>query len=358
MKAFKSFLTSLNKTMLESDDSSERRTISFDVLQVAENATTLDPTTEIAEVQRILNEHNLLVREGKALPGVKPLRIRRSILYTGHLVPADVSKKLHGLVRLPPQYPSDEIKYLANNITSSLKSQRSVNDGNIAQSGTFGKTIKWRIKSIGQFEDMVWAASVEPISESMSGETEAGTSQLILAIRRGVRPNEVNRIKDWETLPYSKQIEFETMMGEKAVLQIEEEQAEDTNSEGSINRRHVKKPYKKDTRHAPGNSSPNRHGFRYVQSRQRNYSAERYRPHHDHRNITSRASHGSRGRGEFRGDRSMRGLPKGVGYRGRGGGPSQYRSLDDVRDKYSNAGYSGRQAAGRDKDAGLPYNAY
>jgi len=59
---FRDFLRSLNKGLLADDILNRRPPIKGEVIEVSEKDRVLDPTTEVAEIQRMINAHNIAFR--------------------------------------------------------------------------------------------------------------------------------------------------------------------------------------------------------------------------------------------------------------------------------------------------------
>ena len=355
VKAFRSYLISLNKSLLESETASKRRSISSEVIQVAENSTSLNPKTEIAEIQKMVNDHNTKIREGSASPGRKPLRIKRKVFFTGYLIASDVSRSLQKLIRPRANIPAEEIRILANSI---MITQGPVTKAILANVGGLGKTVKWRVKGIAELESRLWAVHVEPISDSVI--TDSNLPTVVLATRRGARPSEVTQIREWKPVANEDALEFEAVVGERALLQIDEERSYDSEREDSIPRRATRRPLYRDYDYNTQSEYSTHSGqsYRGAGNRHRNFSPDRRHSNYDDvRNGGGRGGSSYRGRGMAR-DRGGRGTIKTSRYRGRGGPPNSYRSLDDMRDRYNNT-YTNNSPHTKDsRDVELPYNAY
>lgn len=308
-----------------------RKPIVTEVVQVAENATQLNPVSEIAEIQRMINSHNLQVKAGSAPPGTPPYQIKKTVFYTGYMIPSAMTEKLVSLVKLPQGTPEGDIRYLANSILITPKPcPKSILD----KVGGIGAKVIWKVTGVSCFENKLWAARVEPVPRSAKYYSENPIPTVVLAIRKGGRPAEAARIQNWHPVPEEESYMFESVVGEKVVLRIEEEQADESEWESYF----PNKTYHKRTREEePGNgyardSRP--HYPRGTDDRRPNAyrGGNRDRGRGGHRNP-SYGSRGGRGGAGYRGDR-------GGGPRGRGrGGPSQYRSLDDVDRSYGQPNY-------------------
>lgn len=291
-----------------------RKAIVAEVVQVEENATQLEPVTEIAAIQRIINSHNLQVQAGTTPPGMPPYQIKKTVFYTGYMIARDRSEKLASLVKLPQGTPEGDVRYLANSILITPKpAPKSILD----KVGGIGNKVVWKVTGISCFENKIWAARVEPIPKTTKYYSENPSPTVVLALRKGGRPADAARIQNWHPVPEEEAHIFESVVGEKVVLRIEEEHANESRYESYFpNRGHNKRAHSED-----GNGRPQQRpkgpggGYR---------GGNRDRGHGGHRNFSSYGGRG--GRGGARGDRGGGGR-----VRGRGTGPSSsYRSLDDV----------------------------
>jgi hypothetical protein len=329
-KGFRDFFFQFNEELLRAQNQASRRPITTEVIQVPENATQLAPVAEIAEIQKLINAHNTQVKSGTAPPGTVPLQIKKTVFYTGYMIPSTVTEKLTSLVSLPQGAPKDDIRYLANSILITPKPcPRSI----LEKVGGIGAKVRWKVTAISCFENKLWAARVEPVPKSTKFYSENPVPTVVLAIRKNGRPADAARIVNWHPVSHDQAFEFESVVGEKQMLRIEEETADESEYES----RFPNKAHRKDRR-----------------SEEPNGRHDNYRPHHGRggrddrpggyrggnqnrgRGNNRNASYGSRGgaRGGHRGDRGGGGRG-----RGRGGGQSQYRSLDDVDHGYGNRGH-------------------
>lgn len=317
-KGFRDFFFQFNQDLLSGRLPTSRNSIETDVVQVPENATQLDTVTEIAEIQKMINAHNTRIVSGSAPPGTIPYQIKKTVFYTGYMIPTTITDKLISLVSLPPDTPRGDIKYLANSILITPRPcPASISD----KVGGMGAKLRWKITGIACFENKLWAARCEPVPRTAAYFTENPTPTIVLAIRKNGRPSDVSRIYNWQPVPMDKAFEFDTTVGEKKMLRIEEETANETEYESYFpNKNHRRNRRSPEPRDRPNNGRGGRDAGPYR-------GGNRDRGRGGHRNP----SFGSRGvRGGHRGDRSGGGRG-----RGRGGGQSQYRSLDDVDGGYN-----------------------
>ncbi|KAJ6274026.1 hypothetical protein PSV08DRAFT_360313 [Bipolaris maydis] len=316
-KGFRDFFFQFNEGLIRAQTQASRRPITTEVIQVPENATSLDPVAEIAEIQKMINTHNIQVKSGNVPPGTPPYQIKKTVFYTGYMIPPDMTEKLTSLVSLPPGAPKDDIRYLANSILITPKPcPKSILD----KVGGIGAKVRWRVTAVSCFENKLWAARVETVPKGAKFYSENPVPTVVLAIRKNGRPADAARISNWHPVPQEQAFEFDTVVGEKQMLRIEEETANESEYESYFpNKSHRKED--QNGRNDNSRSNPGRGG------RDRDERPGGYRGGNRDRGRGSNrhTSYGQRGgaRSGHRGDRG--------GGRGRGrGGQSQYRSLDDV----------------------------
>jgi hypothetical protein len=296
-----------------------RKPIVAEVIQVAENATQLDPVAEIAEIQKLMNAHNTQVKNNTAPHGTIPFQIKKTVFYTGYMIPANMTEKLTSLVKLPQSTPDNDVRFLANSILITPKPcPKSILD----KVGGIGAKLRWKVTGISCFENKLWAARVEPVPKTARFYSENPTPTVVLAIRKNGRPADAARIVNWHPVSDDQAFEFDSVVGEKQMLRIEEESTNESEYESYF----PNKSYRK--RSAEPHHGDNRS----------------YNPRGKDHNGPSgyRGGNQNRGRGAHRnnqyGNRGNRGGHRGgQGGRGRGrggGGQSQYRSLDDVGGNY------------------------
>ncbi|KAL2014383.1 hypothetical protein VTN00DRAFT_1908 [Thermoascus crustaceus] len=357
VKGFREFFEKFNKMLLTQQPSS-RKTIVAEVIQVAEGCTFLSPVTEAAEVQRMINAHNLAYRDPALNVTKSPygrLQIKRTIFYTGYIISnADSARLISQLLNplLPPGLAdSNELKYMANNI---LITPRPAPKSILDKVGGIGKKLSWQVTGIAVFENKLWAARVAPVPETEKYYTENPVPVIVLALRKGARPIDAGRIQNWQPVPPEKAFVFDTVVGEKVVLRVEEEDPEEGEWESQFmnknNKRRHQQEYRdedviypiKDTRDMGFN---HQNGYDQSSPQGRHYNHhQRYGGnnggHHYHDDSSRRGGgnyRGNRGRGSG-GGRGKGGNSRGGGRnrgRGRDGAPPGYRSLDDY------AGYDG-----------------
>ncbi|KAF1946747.1 hypothetical protein EJ02DRAFT_418483 [Clathrospora elynae] len=332
-KGFRDFFFHFNEDLMNSQTQASRKPITTDVIQVPENATQLEPVAEIAEIQKLINAHNIRVKSGNAPPGTPPYQIKKTVFYTGYMLPSTATDKLISLVSLPQGAARDDVRYLANSILITPKPcPKSILD----KVGGIGAKVKWRVTAISCFENKLWAARVEPVPKNTKFYSENPVPTVVLAIRKNGRPADAARITNWHPVPQDQAFEFDSVVGEKQMLRIEEETTNESEYESYFpNRTHRKRSEEPNARHGDDNYRP-QHG---RGGRGRDERPSGYRGgNRDRGRGNNKNSYGSRGggRGGYRGDRGGGGRGRG---RGGGGGSSQYRSLDDVDHGYGNRGH-------------------
>ncbi|KAH8727164.1 hypothetical protein GQ44DRAFT_738450 [Phaeosphaeriaceae sp. PMI808] len=319
-KGFRDFFFEFNRDLMAGKGQSSRKPIVAEVIQVAENSTQLDPVIEIAEIQKLINAHNKQIKAGTAPPGTIPYQIKKTVFYTGYMIPTNMTEKLSSLVNIPANAPRDDIRYLANSILITPKPcPKSILD----KVGGIGAKVKWKVTGVSCFENKLWAARVEPVPKTAKFYSENPIPTIVLAIRKNGRPADAARIVNWHPVPENQAFELDSVVGEKQMLRIEEEQAGESEYESyfpnKTNRRdrHSHEPHDRDNRSHHGN------GRGRDENRPQYRGGNQARGRGGNRNP----SYGRGGqRGGHRGDRGGAGRGRG---RGGGGGPPQYRSLDD-----------------------------
>ncbi|KAL2356121.1 hypothetical protein BJ546DRAFT_969959 [Cryomyces antarcticus] len=357
-KGFRDFFTDLNRKLLSSAAPTPRQAITAEVVQVAEDAKSLDPITEVAEVQRMINKHNVAVRASNGLAGVPPWQIKRTVFYTGYLISPEDTERLLTLVSLPPNTPDGEVRFLANNI---LITPRPAPKSILDKVGGIGNKVTWRVTGTAVLEGKLWAAKVQPVSDLVSYYSENPTPTIVLALRRNAKPIDANRIQNWQPVPEDKAFEFQTTVGEKVLLRVEAEQSNEDEWESAFpNRSNQRKHPREEDFPSLGPSNgiaaphtrPQVKAGQGVQPKSKAFDKTRkegrYRPAYDlsrpqqnnnrgNYNNSGRGGRGGARDGPHRGGRGGRGGQRGGGRgRGRGGGQG-YRSLDDN----GGAGYGG-----------------
>lgn len=312
-----------------------RGPLSADVVQVAEIQATLQPVTEVAEVQRMINAHNEALKKRRThTKNGGSLHIKKSVFSTAYNInPAD-TRKLQNLIQIPADVPAHELIYHGNNI---MISPRTCPPDILEKVGGVGAKMKWEVITTGCYENNVWAAGLRPVPQSAKFHTANPMPLVVLALRKGSKPVDAGKISKWCSLSPEQMFTFETVVGEKVILRVEREETnEDGNENLSANKSGKRKhPGDDDRRNKPANGPG---------------------PYGGQTRGMHTGSRGGRGRGAggkgFRGSRGG-----GRGGRGRGGPGFGYRSLDDVDPKGPSGGSYAKSANGRGAGGQAPGSA-
>ncbi|KAL4870749.1 hypothetical protein BDV12DRAFT_165154 [Aspergillus spectabilis] len=345
-KGFRDFFESLNRNFQAMNGPDSRRPITAEVIQVAEETAYLNPVIEAAEVQRMINSHNVAVRNPALNVAKSPygrLSINRTTYFTGYLIPSLDSDRLIRQI-LDPLLPhgladSNDLKYMANSI---LIAPRPASRSILDKVGGIGKKLSWIVTGTGVFENRVWAARLQPVPGTEKYHTENRVPFVVLAVRRGARPIDASKIHNWHPVPNDKALTIESVVGEKVVLRIEEDGQGDYNDSQFMNktskRRHQQE--RDDDILYPGQSNPDGPQGRHSHHNPRHGGNGRHAHDDGHR----RGAYRGRGRGGSRGrayPSQYRGGGRGRGrIRDTGGPPGGYRSLDDHHSGHEGGGGS------------------
>ncbi|KAI9797239.1 MAG: hypothetical protein M1835_001595 [Candelina submexicana] len=387
VRGFRDFFTAFNKALMSPTAPTPRKPITAEVVQVAEGSTSLSPITETAEVQRMINSHNesLTSNYGR-------LAIKRTIFYTGYIISPQDTTHLLSLINLPQGLPESEVKILANNI---LITPRPCPKSILDKVGGIGKKFTWQVTGTAVFENKIWAARVSPVPETERYYTENPVPMVVLAVRKGARPSDAGGIQNWQPIPPEKAFTFETVVGEKVLLRVEEENPHEGDWESLFpnrlnSRKHPREDF--DMPDAPRyhNAPTNHQSYRDTHfpvhpSKQSttNSQSQQHPPQHQNPTLDNRrggpnnnsnayhtraANTNRGGRSGYRGYQgrggrgNARGGDRGGRGRGRGGshGGGGYKSLDDVGDNrgYGYPGQENERGKGYGAQGGLPYNGY
>ncbi|KAJ5161082.1 Protein of unknown function DUF2410 [Penicillium capsulatum] len=240
VKGFRDFFEDMNLRFQSGAGSLTRNPIPAEVIQVAEENTYLDPVTETAEVQRMINSHNMAVQpdpafgKGKARSDI--FSIKRLVLFTGYLLSQSDSQSLIRDLLIPtlPEGISEasDMKYMANSIMIKPgPTPRPVLQPILNRIGGMGKRLSWQVTGLAAFENKVWAARVAPIPSTEAYYADKNQPLVVLAVRKHGRPGDATQIQNWLPVPADKALTFETVVDEKVVLRI----CNDTEHAGSQN---------------------------------------------------------------------------------------------------------------------------
>lgn len=311
---FREFFTEYNRRQTVS---STRGPIDAEVIQVADTSTTLDPVLEVAEVQHMINIHNDAITHQPMHLRQNKLQIKKTVFFTSYMINTEDSKKLMNLVQIPPEVPSNELKIHANNI---LICPRPCPANILDTVGGMGTKMLWEATGTACYDNSIWAARVRPVPSTATYHTDNPVPLVVLALKKGARPIDAGKINQWEPLASGQSFVFETTVGEKVILRVEEEDPRENEYESLF----ANKPTKRKHAGDDGWAAKSTHGQYGGRNESRGYHS------------------GSRGGGRGRGNasRGFRGGAKGAGRGGRGrGGGFHYRSLDDVEPKNQQGGY-------------------
>ncbi|KAL8953008.1 MAG: hypothetical protein Q9222_001123 [Ikaeria aurantiellina] len=343
-RAFRDYFENINKSLHNSSAPAPRKPIAAEVIQVADTVTTLDPVAETAEVQRMINAHNASITNGSH-PHLSPLEIKRTVFFTGYLISSTDTSRLLSLIKLPPHLPESEIKYLANNI---IITPRPCPPAILERIGGIGRKQTWQVTGTGTYENRIWAARVTPVPSSAPYHTDNPHPIVVLALVKGARPHDANRIQNWQPVPTDKQYIFQTEVGEKVQLRVEAEVDGEGEYESlfqnNSNRGHKRQREFQGESYRPArgdeNRRPNGPGFRGGGNQRGGRGGGNN--NNPGMGFHNRHTRGGRGAGQRNNNTRGRGGGGGGGRGGGGGGAGAYKSLDDVQNnsRYANHGSS------------------
>lgn len=308
-KGFRDFFADFNR---QQNTTPTRGPITAEVIQVADCSTVLDPVSEVAEVQHMINIHNEMVSKQTPRQRQNRLRIKKTVFFTGYMIGPEDTKKLIQLAHIPPNMPQHELKYHGNNI---LICPRPCPASILEKVGGMGSKMKWEVIGTSCFDNSIWAAQLRPIPQHAKYHTDNPSPLVVLALRKGARPMDAGKIQNWQPISPEKSFTFETVVGEKVILRIEPEDPREDAYESLFANKTSKRKHNGDEDWSQRNTSNHYNG----RNESRGY----------HSGGRGGRGRGNRGRGSARGGR---------GGRGRGGGYN-YRSLDDVEPKNQQGGY-------------------
>ncbi|KAA8908110.1 hypothetical protein FN846DRAFT_777559 [Sphaerosporella brunnea] len=200
-----------------------RAHLKAEVIQVAEAARCLDPITELSVIQTMVHEHNSVQR---TIHGHRflPLRIKKTVFYTGYLLSSSTSANLLNTLEIPSMIAKEnDVKLLANNVMITPRpASRSV----LARTGPLGRKVEFEVVGVAHWEHKVWAALVKPVDNSIRIYTDNPEPTVVLAVRRGAKPIDAGRIDKSHYKPPAKPVRFWTVVGERLLLRIEEDNNE------------------------------------------------------------------------------------------------------------------------------------
>jgi hypothetical protein len=320
-KGFRDFFMDYNKRQNGIHGKATRGPITAEVIQVADCSTLLDPVVETVEIQRLINDHNSLMSKSLKY-NIRRYMIKKTVFYTGYLITNADTQKLLTLAQLPPNMPETELKFLANNV---LITPRPCPNSILDKVGGMGNKLLWEVTGTAIFENKIWAAQVRPVPQSAKYYTENPVPIVVLALRKGARPIDAGKIQNWQPVPPDKAFIFETTVGEKVLLRVEEEDPRENEYESLFPNKSFKRKHAPDDEPARP-TGPSRGGY---QNQNHNPNSNNNNSNRGRGNNYRGNSNTGRG-GGFR--NGSRGNASGGRGRGRGGGAGghHYRSLDDM----------------------------
>ncbi|KAL2426231.1 hypothetical protein ABEF95_002661 [Exophiala dermatitidis] len=225
VKGFREYFEKLNKSLLShpaDQPPPPRKPITTEVIHVCELRSSLNPETEIEVVQRAINRHNHAISTGGLNPTKsvrKQLKIVEQFSYFGYLINQTDSARLISLCNATPNLiDSGEVRLLASSILiTPYYPRRDI----LKKVGGRGKKVTWQVTGIAKFEDRIWAARVAPVTDTQI-YTQDPTPLVVLAIRKGSRQVDAARIQNWQPVAPEKAFMFETTVGDKVMLKIED----------------------------------------------------------------------------------------------------------------------------------------
>jgi hypothetical protein len=351
---FRDFFSDFNRDLMGPNPQSQRRTIACDVIEVVTKATFLDPVTEVAEVQKMVNSHNIAYKSGTAPPRTSPMQIDRKTLNAGYLVtPTDVERLAALMPAIARSNPN--VRILANSIRITIGPA----PPQVLQSiGGIGKRVRFRVTGLGVLDNRIWAASVEPVPSNEKIQVFDRPPAVILGMHQKATYKDLTFVEHWTPIPAAQAIEFETTIGEKVMLSIVPEHR----AYNRVGQNNKKRPYESDGTQqdyvSVSNSGPAPQG-----SNKRGNISGNYRGGSQNRGRgRDRRDEGGRG-GRGRGGHSRGGGGGGNygrgGRGGRGGGQQQHHRQSGDDFGAQRGGYTDYDAAGGRNDGGSGmYNAY
>ncbi|KAI1204216.1 uncharacterized protein F4807DRAFT_454814 [Annulohypoxylon truncatum] len=327
---FRDFFADYNKHLINRG----LNPITGHVVPVAELSTTLDPVVEVAEVQHLINAHNIAVAKERKGGRSGRLAIKKAVLFTSYMIqPSDTKRLISLLNTLAPE--TKDLKPLANTI---LITARSCPQHILDKIGGLNSKMKWEVTDIGSYQSNLWAVRVRPVPANAIYHSDNRTPAVVMGAKGGTRPADVNKIHQWQPVPADQNFVFETTVGEKVMLRIdrEDQDGEDDQHDRLFPHRGSKRKFPSD------DDRQSRHHGRDRGNGARDY----YNSSQSRGGGDNRGRGGHRGGGAPRGNRGGRGGYKNSGRSGKGA--HGYRSLDDVDTRESSQNGYGAAAVSYD----------
>lgn len=194
----------------------------YEVVEVYEPQTYLDPVVERDLIEDALKAHNEASSKGLLHKNTRNARVElvSDVVYSGYILDKintrDLLKLLYDSELIePPNVPptSNAVKFDGEAIVTNSKGKLPSNMAN-----DLGKRVSWKVTHIGQHDSKIWAVQVAPVDENQQVITERKIPVIILAIKRKTNPNEVVQISEWTPLPNP--ITINSTVGEKTILKM------------------------------------------------------------------------------------------------------------------------------------------
>lgn len=372
VKGFREFMEKFNKSFLgqvaESNVAERISACTAEVIHVCELKATLEPQTEVMAIQTAINQHNEAIKSGAPNPTralEKYYRIHEQFQYFGYMINQADSARLITLCNAHAHLiDSGEVKYMASSILIvPFYPRKDI----LEKVGGRGAKITWQVTGVAKFEDRIWAARVTPISDKPT-YTQDETPMVILAIRKGSRQIDANRIKNWQPPSSEKQFVFETVAEDKIMLKLEEVDGNNPSNDNgyrSRNQRFNKRKFQEDgdsnkenssqqdspswSQVAQGNKNHQNQqggGNRYFNKSKANFN-NKGKSHTQFNNANNPTVNPNAIPTQPQNTANTRRQRGGGGRGGRGGGFAGYKSLDD----YNGSGFDGANDSQGNNDA-------
>lgn len=92
----------------------------------------------------------------------------------------------------------------------------------MGQVGGIGKKVRWKVSRSAVYENNIWAVRLAPRPAREKYYTPSKHPMVVLAVRRGTDPADAQKIKKWNPVSSGRALTFDTVVGEKAMLCVEE----------------------------------------------------------------------------------------------------------------------------------------
>ena len=226
VKGFREFFERFNKSLLShriDEPPPPRKPIVADIVHVCEMANYLDMGTEALEVAKLLKRHNTALVEAPAgsINGSMNRRwtIKEQYIYCGYLISTADATRLISLASIPAGLiDSSDVRLMANSI---LISPHRPSPTMLDRVGGKGKHMTWQVTGVACLENRIWAAKVQKVGEGKV-YTHDPNPVVVLGCRKGTRPIDAKKIQKWNNVDIDQRIVFDTFVGDKVVLQVQE----------------------------------------------------------------------------------------------------------------------------------------